>query len=198
MKTWIILFATILSFTTLSAQQETLFKHVRVRGAFGGPITEIGLGNDLNTSVGGGGGIVLNSFFIGGYGLASADFNDLFENGDLEVLDIGHGGIWLGGAFKPYKLLHVYGSTRLGWGAVNIRLNDSVPYEDVDKIFAATPEIGMELNVTRWFHVAGTVGYRFVSGTRESNGYTNEDFSGAIAGITLRFGWFGANRYNNW
>lgn len=198
MKTWIILFATILSFTTLSAQQETLFKHVRVRGAFGAPISEIGLNNNLNTSFGFGGGLVLNSMFIGAYGLASTDVDDWLEEGDLEVLDIGHGGLWIGGGFKPYKLLHVYGSARLGWGAVNIRLNDNVEYEDVDKIFAATPEIGMELNITRWLRLAGTVGYRFVSGTRESNGYTDEDFSGAIAGITLRIGGFGSNRYANW
>lgn len=182
----------------LQAQHETLFNQARVVGAFGGPITEYGLGNDLNTSVGGGGALVINSFFIGGYGLASVDFNQLYENGDVDVLDIGHGGFWLGGTYQPHSLVHMYGSARLGWGAINIDLNDNVPYRELDKIFVATPEIGVELNVTRWFRLAGTVGYRYVTGVNENRGFTGDDFSGAIAGVTLRFGWFGRRRSNNW
>jgi hypothetical protein len=178
----------------LSAQHETLFNQARVVGAFGGPITEYGLGNGLNTSVGGGGALVINSFFIGGYGLASVDFEKLYDNGDVDVLDIGHGGFWLGGTFQPYRLLHVYGSAKLGWGAINIDLNDNTPYRDLDKIFVATPEIGVELNVTRWFRLAGTVGYRYVTGVSETLGLRDEDFSGAIAAVTLRFGWFGRRR----
>lgn len=197
MKSWIFLIAMLFSFGALNAQNETLFKHVRVVGGFGAPITEYGIGNDFNTSVGGGGGIVLNSFFIGGYGLASVDFNQLYEEGDVDVLDIGHGGIWLGGTYKPHKLLHIYGSARLGWGAMNIELNDNTPYRDLDKIFVATPEIGVEMNVTGWFRVAGTIGYRAVSGADESFGYKNEDFSGTIGAITLRFGWFGNRRWND-
>ena len=199
MKTWIFLIAMIFTFGALNAQTETLFKHVRVVGAFGAPITEYGIGNDFNTSVGGGGGIVLNSFFIGGYGLASVDFNQLYEEGDVDVLDIGHGGLWLGGTFKPHKLLHIYGSTRIGWGAMNIEVSEgsSNSYRDLDKVFVITPEIGIEMNVTGWFRVAGTIGYRAVSGTDEINGYKDEDFSGTIGAITLRFGWFGHKRWND-
>lgn len=194
MKYWIILAAMMLSISSVFTQQETLFKHIRVRGGFGGPITEYSIGNDFNTSVGGGGAIVLNSFFIGGYGLASTDFNKLYEDGDLKVLDIGHGGIWLGGTFMPHKLLHIYGSARLGWGAINIELDDTVPYRDLDKIFVMTPEIGLEMNVARWFHIAGTVGYRATTGVNENFGYTDEEFSGLVGAVTLRFGWFGNRR----
>jgi hypothetical protein len=182
----------------LQAQHETLFNQARVVGAFGGPITEYGLSNNLSTSVGGGGALVINSFFIGGYGLASADFDQLYDEGDIDVLDIGHGGFWLGGTFQPHKLVHMYGSARLGWGAINIDLNGNTPYRELDKIFVATPEIGVELNLTRWFRLAGTVGYRYVTGVNENRGLTGDDFSGAIAGVTLRFGWFGRRRSNNW
>lgn len=182
----------------LQAQHETLFNQARVVGAFGGPITEYGLSNNLSTSVGGGGALVINSFFIGGYGLASADFDQLYDEGDIDVLDIGHGGFWLGGTYQPHSLVHMYGSARLGWGAINIDLNGNTPYRELDKIFVATPEIGLELNVTRWFRLAGTVGYRYVTGVNENRGLTGEDFSGAIAGVTLRFGWFGRRRSNNW
>ncbi|MGH1436123.1 MAG: hypothetical protein ACRBG0_16875 [Lewinella sp.] len=182
----------------LQAQHETLFNQARVVGAFGGPITEYGLSNNLSTSVGGGGALVINSFFIGGYGLASVDFDQLYEDGEVDVLDIGHGGFWLGGTYQPHRLVHMYGSARLGWGAINIDLNGNTPYRELDKIFVATPEIGMELNITRWFRLAGTVGYRYVTGVNEDRGLKGEDFSGAVAGVTLRFGWFGRRRSNNW
>lgn len=184
----------VLGLGSLQAQHETLFNNTRVVGAFGGPITEYGLSNDLNSSVGGGGALVINNFFVGGYGLAGVDFDKLYEDGEVDVLDIGHGGFWFGGTFQPYRLLHLYGSARIGWGAINIDLDDGTPYRDLDKIFVATPEIGVELNLTRWFRVAGTVGYRHVAGVNESNGLKGDDFSGAIAGVTLRFGWFGNRR----
>lgn len=184
----------ILSLSALSAQHETLFNNARVRGAFGGPITEYGLSNDLSTAVGGGGAIVINNFFIGGYGMVAVDFDRLYEDGDVDVLDLGHGGFWLGGTFQPHRLLHLYGSTRLGWGAMNIDVNDGTPYRDLDKIFVATPELGVELNITRWCRLAGTVGYRHVGGVNEDRGLKGEDFSGAVAGVTLRFGWFGRRR----
>lgn len=184
----------VLGLGSLQAQHETLFSNTRVVGAFGGPITEYGLSNDLNSSVGGGGALVINNFFVGGYGLAGVDFDKLYEDGEVDVLDIGHGGFWFGGTFQPYRLLHLYGSARIGWGAINIDLDDGTPYRDLDKIFVATPEIGVELNLTRWFRVAGTVGYRHVAGVNESNGLKGDDFSGAIAGVTLRFGWFGNRR----
>lgn len=181
---------------SLTAQHETLFSRARVVGGFGAPILEMGINNDLNTSVGGGGGVVINGFFLGGYGLASVDFEELFDNGDVKVLDIGHGGFWLGATFKPYKVLHLYTSARIGWGAVNVDLEDNnQTYRDVDKIFVATPELGAELNFTKWFRVAGTVGYRWVNGTSDNQHYTNEDFSGAVATIALRFGWFGSKRW---
>jgi hypothetical protein len=199
MQKQLLFFAVLLTSSIgLQAQHETLFNQARVVGAFGGPITEYGLSNDLSTSVGGGGALVINSFFIGGYGLASVDFDQLYDEGDVDVLDIGHGGFWLGGTYQPHRLVHMYGSARLGWGAINIDLNGNTPYRELDKIFVATPEIGLELNVTRWFRLAGTVGYRYVTGVNEDRGLKGEDFSGAMAGVTLRFGWFGRRRSNNW
>ncbi|MCB0628780.1 MAG: hypothetical protein R2824_35585 [Saprospiraceae bacterium] len=182
--------------TGLTAQHETLFNRARVVGGFGAPLIEMGISNDLNTSVGGGGGIVINNFFLGGYGMGSVDFNELFDNGDVEVLDIGHGGFWLGTTISPYKMLHFYTSARIGWGAVNVDLQDNnQKYSDIDKIFVMTPELGVELNLTRWFRVVGTAGYRWVNGTSDGREYTDEDFSGAVATIALRFGWFGSKRW---
>lgn len=179
---------------SLSAQTETLFNRARVVGAFGGPISEFGINNKLNTATGGGFGLVINNFFIGGYGVASVDYEELFNNGEVNVLNMSHGGFWLGSTFQPYRLLHLYGSARLGWGGVDIDLNDNTRYRDVDKIFVITPEVGVELNITKWMRLAGTVGYRYTTGLDESIGYQDEDFSGLMAGVTLRFGWFGRGK----
>ncbi|MDX1665832.1 MAG: hypothetical protein R3350_01310 [Saprospiraceae bacterium] len=194
----LIVFITLLiGFSPLAyAQHETLFGNARVVGGFGAPIFEYSLNNDLSRAVGGGGGVVINNFFIGGYGMGSGDFNRLFrEDERLEKLDMGHGGFWLGFTIWPYKALHIYGSTRVGWGGLDIELRDNNQrFEDVDKIFIVTPEIGLELNVFRWFRIAGTVGYRWVDGISEGFSFDEEDFRGAIAGMTLRFGGFGWHR----
>ena len=189
---------TLLLFSTaaLVAQTQTLFNKARVVGGFGAPITEIGLDKDYNTSIGGGGGLIINSFFIGGYGMASLDFDELLqEDGDVDNIELAHGGLWLGFSVPSQKLLHVYGSARIGWGALDIA-TDNQQFNDLDQIFVFTPEAGIELNVTRWFRLAGTVGYRYLSGTNESADYSDDDFRGTFAGITMRFGGFG-NRWRS-
>lgn len=179
----------------LSAQHETLFGKARVLGGFGGPIVEFGIGNDLNTAVGGGGGIIISNFFLGGYGLGSLDFQKILDDDEVEQLDLGHGGFWLGYAYKPHKVVHLFTSTKIGWGALNIKFDDpNQEFSDLDQIFVVTPELGIELNVFRWFRVGATGGYRFVDGANEARGYTNDDFGGAIGTLTFRFGWFGWRR----
>lgn len=193
-----LLFAVVLACLTLAvnAQHETLFNKARVVGGFGAPIVEMGLGNDRTTAVGGGGAIVIDNFFIGGYGIGSIDFNALIEDENLEQIDLGHGGFWLGYTYRPYKVLHLYTSARIGWGGVGIDVsgNSNFP-RDVDNVFVMTPELGLELNVAKWFRVAGTVGYRYVEGVNEKLGYYQKDaFNGALANLTFRFGWFGWHR----
>ena len=179
----------------VSGQQETLFGQARVVGGFGGPIVEIGLNNNLNTSVGGGGGIVMKNFFLGGYGMGSFDFGDLVEGNEaLEGLELGDGGLWLGFTIPSHKVVHFYGSSRVGWGALDINFENS-RFDDLDNVFVITPEIGIEVNLTRWFRLAGTFGYRIVEGANESLGYSDDDFSGTFTGITFRFGGFGGNRW---
>ncbi|MEZ4985414.1 MAG: hypothetical protein R2795_10315 [Saprospiraceae bacterium] len=65
MKNTILLCGLLIMGSLLHAQHETLFGNARVVGAFGCSITEFGLRNDIGTSVGGGGALVINSFFLG-------------------------------------------------------------------------------------------------------------------------------------
>lgn len=181
----------------LGAQTQTLFNKTRVVGGFGAPIVEIGFDKNYNTSVGGGGGLLINSFFLGGYGMGSLDFEELLnEDGSIESIDLAHGGIWLGFSVPTHKLIHFYASTRIGWGAIDIRTRNSV-FDDLDQVFVMTPEAGIELNVTRWFKLAGTVGYRYLDGVNQNSPFSNDDFKGTFAGITLRFGGFGSHWHNN-
>ncbi len=195
MKNVIFLFIAVIWAATAHAQTETLFGNTKVLGAFGAPIYEVGINNKLGTSFGGGGALIVNNFFIGAYGLGSTDFSGLINGRrDINRLDIAHGGFWLGFTYPSRKLIHLYASTRLGWGGVNIDFKDpQLNFQDVDQIFVATPEIGIELNIARWLRVVGTAGYRFVNGTRINANYNDKTFSGTIAGVTVRIGGFGRN-----
>ncbi len=180
---------------SLQAQHETIFNNARVVGGFGGPIIEMGLGNEMTTAVGGGGAVVIDNFFIGGYGVGAIDFERLIEEDEIEEIELGHGGFWLGYTMSPHRVFHPYISGRIGWGGIGIDVSDNSNFpQGTDNVFVMTPEVGLELNITRWFRVAGTVGYRFVNGVDESRGYDSEDFNGALANLTFRFGWFGWHR----
>lgn len=196
MKTRLFVFFFVLFAGSLAAQTETLFGRARVVGGFGSLIYEVGINNNLHPTFGAGGGIVINSFFLGVYGSGSADFttwDGQFNRN--ERLDLGQSGLWLGFAIPSRRLVHLFTSARLGWGVVNVDLNnDNQRFEDLDQVLVATPEIGLELNITRWLRLAGTVGYRFVNGTETNPNYNNDTFSGALGAVTLRIGGFGRNR----
>lgn len=186
----------VLAATFTWAQHETLFSNARVVGGFGGTITEFGLNNDLQTSYGGGGGVVIGGAFIGAYGLGSVNLGDLLDGQHIDKIELGHGGLWLGYTYAPYKLLHPFSSVKVGWGAVNIDTDNFDPFNGrSDEVFVLTPELGLELNIFKWFRVVGGVGYRWVNGTDGGTVYNNEDFSGLVTNLTLRFGWFGNRRF---
>ena len=145
MKTTIQLIAfCLLTFTGYGQSQETLFGSINHIGGFGGPMIEVSSINDQTVAdVGGGGALILDNFFFGGYGLgndaASVSFSE--ETYDIEF---GHGGLWFGFIAPPHKLAHVYTSFRLGWGDTNlIEPDGDKAYSD--NILVMTPEIGVEL-----------------------------------------------------
>ncbi|MEM8909467.1 MAG: hypothetical protein AAGD05_16590, partial [Bacteroidota bacterium] len=177
----------------LSAQEETLFNRARVVGAFGGPFIEYSFANDdITTSVGGGGALIVNDFFIGGYGIGSVDQN-IFDT-NFDRIELAHGGFWLGYTYPSHKLVHLYTSVRLGWGGVGVDLNDD--FDVVDGVFVVSPEAGIELNVFGFFRIAATAGYRYVNGINPVRSGIEEDaFNGMIGMLTFRFGGFGSRRH---
>jgi len=124
MKTVYTLICSFFLIAGLQAQTQTLFDGDNTYGGFGGPILEFSQVNGQTVvDVGGGGALVMNDFFIGGYGMGTTDATVNFED-QLYDIRYGHGGFWFGYTAKQHKLIHLYSSFRIGWGDVELRQND--------------------------------------------------------------------------
>jgi hypothetical protein len=192
MKIWYTLLFLVCSISIWAQNEETLIKNIEVIGAFGGPLIEVGsINGEFGADVGGGGALVINNFFIGGYGLGTDYPQITIDNEDYNIR-FKHGGFWLGYTSDAQKLLHFYSSARLGWGKTQIRGDG--PAVASDRVFVLTPEVGFEVNLTNFMRVAFTGGYRVVTGVSKLGDFANDDFSSPIGAITFRFGGFS----NDW
>ena len=185
------LFSTI-SLLTFS-QQETLFNRANNISGWGGPMLEISsINGEAVVDVGGGGALIVDNFFFGGYGLGT-DAPNIELDGETFDIDFSHGGLWLGYTATPNKVVHVYSTLRFGWGDTSLRDGDGDKIYS-DNMMVVAPEVGIELNVTSWFRLALTGGYRFVNGIDalpELSGLNDDSFTSPFAGVTFRFGGFG-------
>lgn len=178
----------------LHAQDRSLFGSSNNNrfGIFVSPLLERGeVFDDKTTSLGGGGGFVLGNGFIGAYGLASLNFEDVFDLNDVEEIGMAHGGLWLGYVPGQQHALHFYSSLKLGLGAIEIDTDNFDP-DIADNILVVAPEAGLELNITKFLRLAGTIGYRWVDGVELAD-YNNKDFTGWTSNLALRIGYFGRN-----
>lgn len=189
-----------LSFLPLSVIAQDDFEHLLENrklsfSIMGGPVVEFsGVHQNFGFSSGGAGAILLNQkLFFGGYGLRLAPVigKDVTVDGvdynNLEI-DFNHGGIWLGYIHNYKKLVHMGGSVKFGWGSIELadgRL--TVPY--VDNVLVITPQVDVEVNITRWFKINAGGGYRFVTSINEDVFQTN-DFNSPTLTIGLMVGWF--------
>lgn len=197
------LFATFCLFAmTINAQNDqTLFSDVDRIGAFGGPIFDYSdLNGDVETTGGGGGALVLDDFFLGGYGIGTYELSKSFTD-DMNVkfredVKFKHGGFWVGYVPVQHKVLHPYTSVRIGWGKARYNKRNIVTDKDVDSIkdniFVLTPEAGFEINVFSFFRIAATAQYRLVSGLDKLDNFSDSNLSGFGGSLTLRFGGFGS------
>lgn len=171
------------------AQHETLFDDLNVLGAFGGPILEISsINGEVGADVGGGGALIVNNFFLGGYGMGTDYPETTIGNLDYNI-KFRHGGLWLGYTYRDFKVAHLFSSVKIGWGKAQLRRNGDAAFSD--RLFALTPELGVELNITSFFKIGLTGGYRWVNGISRLPELENEDFSSPTGIITFRFGGFG-------
>ncbi|MBI5917136.1 MAG: hypothetical protein HY842_17330 [Bacteroidetes bacterium] len=192
----------LLATTALFAQKdETMFSDVDRVGGWGAPIFEYtNLEKDVSVVSGGGGALVLNDFYLGGYGMGKAEYSQLVDL-RRDDLNFKHGGFWIGYTPLQGKVVHPYASVKLGWGKANYTALESLTGTELDRqkdnIFVTTPEVGLELNVFSFFRIAATASYRWVNGVETLPTYTNDDLSSFGATLTLRFGGFGDDDWNN-
>jgi hypothetical protein len=192
--TKIYIFLLLLSSSWLTAQHETLFDDFDIRGAFGGPILEIGnIAGEAGADVGGGGALLINNFFLGGYGMGTSYPDVRLDNTNYNIR-FRHGGLWLGFTMREHKLAHLYSSVKVGWGRAQLRRDGETDFSD--RHFVLTPELGLEINVFDWFKLGLTGGYRWVNGINNLPGLTSADFSSPVGILTFRFGGFDSD--NDW
>lgn len=170
-------------------RHQTLFGDRNIVGAFGAPIVEMSTINGQSLSdVGGGGALIFEDFFLGGYGLGN-DFANVEIGGSFYDIRFRHSGFWIGYAPSAHKVVHFYGSARIGWGKTDLRQEREVFFSD--RVFVATPEIGLELNIFSFLKIAATGGYRWVNGVENLSGsLDNDDFRSATGTIHFRIGGF--------
>jgi hypothetical protein len=193
MKKIFLVFLGIYFLLGLKAQEEaeiqTLFGEGQINiSGFGGPFMNFSLIDDKFAHLmGGGGGILINDFFFGGYGIGLT--NSIEFEGTSNELGFGHGGFWLGYNFISKKLIHPSFHIQLGWGKISQRLPAGGRYDNGDNVFVITPTLELEVNITKYFKISAGGNYRFVSFVDDEN-YSESDFMSPGVFLGFKFGWF--------
>lgn len=183
--------------TSLLAQEreyQTLvdFDEVRISGV-GGPFMQFTtVDGEFAHMLGGGGAVMLNNFWIGGYGLGltnniQAD-STYYNAGDF--VNANHGGFWLGYSLFGDKAVHVSISTLLGWGNVGVQREFDFDPSVSDGVFVVCPTLEVELNLTQYFRISAGASYNLYTFVKSLEGYNNSDFSSPGAFLSFKFGWF--------
>lgn len=196
-KLCLLIIAMILVFPLFSQDNEREYrtildgKNLRISGR-GGPFMQFtSVAGEFAHMMGGGGGIMLNEFFFGGYGLGltnriPADANPM-ENDDK--LTLGHGGFWVGYSFLGHLPIHLSVSSLIGFGELGLMPANSYISSVSDQIFVLTPIVELEANITQYLRIAVGATYSLYSGVN-LQGYSSKNFSSPGAFLGFKFGWF--------
>ena len=136
---------------------ETLLGDEITFTGFGGPwMNFTSINGSFTHMMGGGGGVILNQvFYFGGYGYGNTNAIDY----DLGQLDFGYGGIMAGYIHQGNKAIHPTVGLMMGWGEVKLRDSNLK-----DNVFVLHPMAEVEMNITRFFKTGIGAGYRYVTG----------------------------------
>jgi len=195
--------------TQLSRAQEFLTdkEGVRLSGflSLDGEFSKIG--NDPAIGSGASVALIFNrSLYVGFYGMGvvfdlpdfdfKTDIDDIHHLDSLNNFDVkvlGHGGLLLGGVFKPHEIFHGGGSVKFGYGDLAMYNHDDDLVSN-DFTFIVTPQLEAEINVARWFKVKVAGGYRFATDLRTDKFYDKNYVNSPTGSISLQFGWFGEKK----
>ncbi len=183
--------------TVASAQDQVLLGGRPQRiGGFGGPIVRVTqVAGETAVIAGGGGAFLINRrFAIGGSGFGGTTAADVIIGGTPQrgEMDFAYGGLTLEVITRPSKLVHATYGVLIGGGTVSVwpdNLRPRNPTEVGDPFGALEPQLGIELNLSRFARVGLNGGYRFTFGS-EIEGLVNKDLNGASGTLLVRFGAF--------
>lgn len=195
-KLWSLCLFSFLVIVNMNAQEDNILFNPQSTNftisGFGGPIfSAMPANSEYGLGFGGGGGIVINDFFIGGFGIGNNLDNSIIEVSQTAYdIEIGYGGLWLGYSIKDEWLVHPFVSLRSGFGGIELYETTNNEVELMrESMVVLTPEIGLEMNVFQQLKLSTSVGYRWLSDF-DSNLLRREDYSGVIGSVALRFGGF--------
>jgi len=193
MKKLFLIFLGISFLLGLKAQEETeiqtLFGEGQIKiSGFGGPFMNFSLiDGKFAHLMGGGGGILINDFFFGAYGIGLT--NSIRFGDTSNELSFGHGGFWLGYNFLSKKLIHPSLHTQLGWGKISQRLPSGGTVSKGDNVFVTIPTLELEMNITKYLKISCGANYRFIAFVDDEN-YSESDFMSPGVFLAFKFGWF--------
>ncbi len=203
------LFGLLLAATTLAApaQQTLLDGDVAITG-FGGPsVAFTTLDGAGQLMAGGTGGALFgHTFAVGGFGYGLT--TEMYGSGPTPEtrrrVGLGYGGVMLGYINSSDNVIHLTARLGIGGGGVsyhgevestvsktgtsgtNIVLNIDPEF---DAFFVLEPAVGLELNVTKFMRIEGSVDYRMIRGV-DLEGLSDAKLSGPAGALTFKFGAF--------
>lgn len=144
----------------------------------------------------GGGGAVLigRRLAIGGAGFGGTTKVDAVIGGTPTrgELDIGYGGFTIEYIVRSSELVHTTFGALFGGGVASVWPDDQRPRStssNEERFAVVEPHVGVEVNVTHWFRLGATVGFRAAFGIEQPQ-LQNDNLSGANGSLVFRFGSF--------
>jgi len=162
-------------------QQRTIFGMRKRSGVFGVYGAWTGVQTGFGTGPVDTNGLELGAVFGSRLVLGGAVYSTGGFGGGGHEARFSYGGLQTGWIFGSKHLLHPRLDLLIGTGA----LWDEDTGFHVGTAQVLVPRAGLELNVSRAFHVVGSVGYRYVA----APGLAGKDLSAPEMALTLRFGW---------
>ncbi|MCF8358591.1 MAG: hypothetical protein K9H26_07510 [Prolixibacteraceae bacterium] len=204
MKKIAFLLILIFAVTVLSAQEwdldefndknevKTVMNSITIRriSGFGGPtMSYSAINGEFAFLMGGGGGIIINNLFLGGYGEGLSNSYSVGNVNSLRNFEFGHGGFWIGYEIFPKKMIHPVIHTRIGWGEISGYHNEL--NQDVsDNVFVVVPTVSLEVNLTRFFKMNVGAEYRRTLNVNAIPNMNDDHFSSFGVYMNFIFGWF--------
>ncbi len=142
--------------------------------------------------IGGDGALVLNNFYLGGYGNRNVEFQSVYPDNEYYIdkkLGFSQGGIITGVSFRSKKMLQYAIGGQIGWGHLSLRDNTEKKILTRDRVNIFTPVLQAKLNVTSFIQLCMSVSYQFLIGI-DLPMLEDKDFQGFCGAVSIRFGWF--------